>query len=113
MPKLSIIDVFILEESMHRRIDILNICLWEVLCSLALLLFATNVLSSTITYEYDLSGQLVVASYGGPGRATFAYDAAGNMTSQAIVGAFSSSIPSMLLLRLPPVSKDGTSILDK
>lgn len=93
--------------------DLPVICVWEVLCSFALFLFATNAFSSTIRYEYDLSGQLIVASYTGAGRTTFTYDDAGNMTAEMIVVSVGAPAPAMLLLSFPPESSSGASILNQ
>ncbi|MEL7641056.1 MAG: hypothetical protein AAGU21_15570 [Solidesulfovibrio sp.] len=98
---------------MRKSIDFLNTCLWITLFSLTLIFCATNAFSSTIRYEYDLSGQLVVASYGGSGRAAFTYDDAGNMASQTVVGAVDVSSSIMLLFVSPPEQDGSGSILSQ
>jgi len=98
---------------MRHRIGLLNMGIWETLCASTLLLFATNAFSSTISYEYDLSGQLVAASYGGSGRASFTYDDAGNMTSQTIVGAGGTPAAVILLLESTSASNSSASLLNR
>lgn len=98
---------------MRLRIDFLNICIGKALFSLMLLLFANDAFSSTINYEYDLSGQLVIATDGGAGRTVFTYDDAGNMTLHTVTGYTNTPSSAMLLLVSPSEPNEIGSILAK
>lgn len=58
-----------------------------LLCGLAAVLVAVPASAGTVSYTYDALGRVKTATYSNGTVITYAYDAAGNRTSQVTTGA--------------------------